>query len=365
MGYAIAHTYDRVPVTYEFINRGGTEFPTGFDEALRAEVDVMSKLRLEKIERIFLQDVCYYLGPSYIDILQGYRYDPNEVNIRQQGGNLYVTVSGLWYRTVLWEVPLLAIISELYYRMKGLTLEGIEWQSLVDSKIQRMNDAGITASDFGTRRRFSFDVQDYLVSQLANAKCGAGTSNVYLALKHGMLPIGTMAHEWISAHSAMFGYRMATRQMLEAWVKVYKGDLGIALPDTFTTDVFLKDFGTQSAKLFDGVRWDSGDWSQFVEKVIAHYEKLRIDPTTKTIVFSDALNVDRAIEIHNYCNGRIRDRYGIGTHLTNDVGHDPLNIVIKLSSCDGVPVVKLSDSPGKATGLPEEISNCRYTFGIQ
>lgn len=365
MQMCIAHTYDRVPVTYEFINRGKTEFPPGFDKALRAEVEAMATLRLTATERNYLQDVCYYLSPSYIDILRSYEYDPNEVNIRQQGGNLHVTVSGLWYRVVPWEVPLLAIISELYYRMKGLILEGLEWQALAQKKVERMTEAGVMVSDFGTRRRYAFMVQDFFVSLLAKAKCGIGTSNVHLAMKHGMLPIGTMAHEWGMAHAAMFGYRMATRQMLDAWVKVYKGDLGIALPDTFTSEVFFRDFDTQSAKLFDGIRWDSGDWKEFTEKVIAHYRKLRIDPTTKSIVYSDALDVDRAIEIHKYCNGRIRDRYGIGTNFTNDVGYAPLNIVIKLSSCDGIPVVKLSDSPGKATGLPEAISHCKYTLGLQ
>jgi len=370
MQMAIALFYDDVPVTYEFINRTGTTFPDGFDDLLRSEVNAMQSLALTNFELDFLRGACPYLSPAYLDFLAGYRYNSDEVIISQKNGELSVVISGPWYRTVLWEVPLLAIISELYYRFQGVAPKSDYIQKMSD-KLDKIQESGIMVSEFGTRRRFSRTVQDAFISMsvlkrpVGNQGGIIGTSNVHLAHKYGLMPVGTMAHEWVMAHAAMFGYRMANKQMLDAWVDVYKGDLGIALPDTFTSDVFFRDFGMMPAKLFDGVRWDSGDWKEFTEKVIGHYNKLRIDPTTKSIIYSDALDIDKAIEIHDYCDGRIRDRYGIGTHLTNDVGHKPLNIVIKLSSCDGVPVVKLSDSPGKETGKMSARKLCVDTLNLE
>jgi len=224
----------------------------------------------------------------------------------------------------------------------------------------------IPYADFGTRRRFSQDSHQALISDLLNEENSTliGTSNVDLARKFNIKPIGTLAHEWFMFHAVLHGYQMANPAGIDAWVNVYHGDLGIALTDTFTTELFLSTFDTLYAKLFDGVRQDSGDPILFVDKIIRHYEKHHIDPSSKTIVFSDSLDIDKAVAIHEYCKGKIKDSYGIGTNLTNDVGVIPLNIVIKLSKCRTTAdkewhnTIKLSDDRGKHTGDKEEIDYC-------
>lgn len=364
MMQSIAHHYPRVDVEYEFINRNKTPFPAGFDQQLRMAVDAMQELFLTAEEEKFLRENCYYLKPNFIDMFRGYRYDPKQVTIRQVGDELFVTIKGPWYLTVLYEVPLLAMISELYYKMLKLP-PSEDWRSALSHKLCRMSDAGCIVSDFGTRRRHSFEVHDHVVKTMAGVKCCVGTSNVHLAHKYNMIPIGTMAHEWIMGHACMYGYRRATAESLRAWIEVYGGELGVALPDTFTAPVFLRDFNVMYAKLFDGVRHDSGDWKWFTDLMIAHWKSLRIDPATKTIVYSDGLTTDQAIEIQKYAEGKVLPRFGIGTHLTNSVGREPLNIVIKMTKCDGRPAVKLSDSPGKAVGLPEAVSHCKYSLGLQ
>lgn len=359
----VAALYSEVQAEYTFINRGGTKFPPGFAKVLREQVDAMQELNLSSDEYEFLRKECYYLKPSYIDLLRGFRYDPEQVEITQSEYDLSVIIRGPWYLTIYYEVPLMSIISELYFKMMGCQ-PADNWKDLARAKFARMSNAGCMVSDFGSRRRFSFMVHDGIVRIMKDFKCCAGTSNVYLAHKYDLTPIGTMAHEFIMGHAAMFGYRSATRMALEAWVWEYEGNLGIALPDTFTTDVFLRDFGTFFGKLFDGVRHDSGDWKEFTEKIIAHYKVLGIDPATKTIVYSDSLNAETILEIHEYVNGRIRDRYGVGTNISNDCGHTPLNMVIKMTSLDGVPTVKLSDGQGKAVGPSEAIAHCKTDLGL-
>lgn len=372
MQQAIAHHYPRIEVEYEFINRNKTPFPAGFDQRLRQAVDAMRDLVMTDGERSFLRDRCYYFTPNYIDMLYGYRYDPTQVKIRQVSGELFITISGPWYLTVLWEVPLMAMISELYFEMKEQPpmkihpdSDALDWKGQLNHKLRCMSEAGCVVSDFGTRRRHSFVVHDHVVKTMAGVKCCAGTSNVHLAQKHNLTPIGTMAHEWIMAHACIFGYRRATVESLKAWVKVYTGELGIALPDTFTTEVFLRDFNVMYAKLFDGARHDSGEWKWFTDLMINHWKSLRIDPATKAIVYSDGLTDTQAIEIQKYAAGKVLPRFGIGTFLTNDVGRIPLNMVIKLTKCDGRPTVKLSDSPGKELGLPEAVSHCKYDLQLQ
>ena len=363
MMQAIAHHYPLVEVEYEFINRNKTPFPDGFGQELRKLVDAMRELHLTRDEEGFLKDRCYYLLPNFVDILRGYRYDPKQVFIRQVGGDLFVTVRGPWYLTVPWEVPLMSLISELYFKMTGCQPDN--WKDVAHAKFDRMSEAGCMVSDFGSRRRFSYAIHDGVVGVMKDFKCCAGTSNVHLAHKYNLTPIGTKAHEWFMAHACMFGYRRATAEALKAWVKVYGGELGVALPDTFRTEVFLRDFTTMYAKLYDGVRHDSGDWKWFTDLMINHWKSLRIDPTTKAIVYSDGLNDAKAIEIQGYAAGKVLPRFGIGTNLTNDVGHTPLNMVIKLTKCDGRPSVKLSDSPGKELGVPEAVAHCKYDLQLQ
>jgi len=361
---AIQKKFPTAEVIYKFINRGKTIFPAGFAEALREEVNAMQTLCLSDEAEMFMRNKCYYFDPVFIDLLKGFRFNPEEVRIKQTDGILDVNIEGLWYRTVLWEVPLMAIISELYFKMTDQKPKEVETRAIEKARNLVAIDAHI--SEFGTRRRFSFDVQNRVV-EILKAEMGnklEGTSNLYLAMKHNLTPIGTHPHEWFMFHGAHYGYRMANAIGMENWVDVYQGSLGIALTDTYTTDNFFKSFNTKYAKLFDGVRWDSGDPLEFTDKALKHYTDHRIDPKIKTIVYSDSLDLEKVKEIKAYVNGRIRDTYGIGTYLTNDVGVKPLNMVIKLiaakpkTNMDYVPTVKLSDIEGKHTGDCKEIELC-------
>ncbi len=367
---AIQRLYPWSYVKYEFMNRGNTPFPEGFGEKLKEEVASMAQLKMTKEEKMYITKRCYFFDPVFIDFLEGYRYNPDEVIIVQNGGELHVEIEGYWYRTVLWEVPLMAIISELYFKMMGSVPQNIE-KNAIDKALQ-LKEMQADHSDFGTRRRFSFDVHDKVVGSLI-ANSGdyfKGTSNIYLAMKYDTTPIGTMPHEWFMYHGALFGYRAANMKALEAWVDVYQGSLGITLTDTYTTDAFYDSFSLKQAKLFDGVRWDSGDPLVFTDKTIRFYKDNRIDPLSKTIVYSDSLNLDKVREIKEYVNGRIHDAYGIGTFFSNDVGVTPLNMVIKLTEIKHhanmgyLFAVKLSDTPGKHTGNIDEIELSKRTLNI-
>ncbi|NDW18948.1 nicotinate phosphoribosyltransferase [Dysgonomonas sp. 216] len=368
---AIQKLYPWSYVKYEFINRGNTEFPKGFDKRLREEVNQMAKLKMTKAEKTFITKRCYFFDPAFIDFLEGYQYDPSEVSISQKDGVLNVSVEGYWYRTVLWEVPLMGLISELYFQMLGVEPKDIETKAT--DKAKRMSELKADYSEFGTRRRFSFDVQDKVVAKLKehSGDFFKGTSNVYLAMKHNTTPIGTLPHEWFMYHGALFGYRSANTKALEAWVDVFQGSLGIALTDTYTTDSFFSSFSLKEAKLFDGVRCDSGDPLAFADKTICFYEENRIDPIAKTIVFSDSLDLNEVKRIKQYVNNRIHDTYGIGTFFTNDVGAKPLNIVIKLTDvksnikAEYHKAVKISDDLGKNTGDKKEIEICKLTLGLE
>ena len=331
----------------------------------------MASLKMTKEEKEFIIRRCYFFDPAFVDFLEGYQYDPSEVHIEQHGGELSVKIEGYWYRTVLWEVPLMAIISELYFRMNDIKPEGVKEKSIEKAFQLRQMEADF--SDFGTRRRFSYDVHDEVVSYLKkySNKFFKGTSNMYLAMKYDTTPIGTMPHEWFMFHGAIYGYRAATAKALEAWVDAYQGSLGITLTDTYTTDVFYNSFSLKQAKLFDGVRWDSGDPFAFTDQTIEFYKQNRIDPLSKTIVYSDSLNLKRVQEIKAYVDGRIHDTYGIGTYFSNDVGAKPLNMVIKLTEVKFdcrrkfQYAVKLSDATGKHTGNQEEIDLAMRTLGIE
>ncbi len=365
---AVQKKFPNAEVLYRFVNRGKTPFPEGFAEALRKEVDTLSSLSLTAEAEEYMRKKCYFFEPVFIDLLKGYRFNPAEVVITQEGTSLEVEIRGLWYRTVLWEVPIMAIISELYFKMTGQKTD--DYKPRIVAKAQEFVKMGAEVSEFGTRRRFSYEVQDNLVGLLKEhmGKNLLGTSNVYLAMKHDLTPLGTHPHEWFMYHGAHYGYRMANSIGLESWVDVYQGNLGIALTDTYTSDNFFQSFSTKYSKLFDGVRWDSGNPFEFTDKVIDHYIKNRIDPKTKTIVYSDGLDMEKVKEIKAYVNGRIHEAYGIGTYLSNDVGVKPLNMVIKLFAAKPagwssfVPTVKLSDVEGKHTGIPEEIEMCLRTI---
>jgi nicotinate phosphoribosyltransferase len=368
MMQAVANHYPEIGAVYQFINRGKTSFPEGFSFALREQVEMMRDLKLLPDEEGFLRKRCgHFFKPTFFDLLRGYHFDPEQVRILQMGENLIVTIKGPWYQTILWEVPLLAIISELYFKMTTQPPDE-EWRERARTKGDALRKAGARFADFGTRRRYSYTMQMNVLQSLVasawktiNGGVFVGTSNVHFARLLDLTPIGTVAHEWFMAHAAMFGYRWATAKSLQVWADEFEGQLGIALSDTFTTREFLRNFNPYFAKLFDGVRQDSGNPFEILEMVIGHYQKLHINPFHKTFVPSDGLDVSKVIAINEACRNRIQCSFGIGTNLTNDVGVKPLNMVIKLSDIvlpDGteIPTVKLSDSVGKYTGDPEEIA---------
>ncbi len=373
MQNAVVKLFPSTVVKYEFINRGKHTFPEGFAEALRNAINKMAELKLTKDEKKFLAETCPYLDLPYLDFLEGYHYDPSEVKIEQTDEELKVSVEGLWYRTILWEVPLLALISELHYEMKHMERDSNE--SVVQKtleKAQQLNALGVTFAEFGTRRRHSYKVQNLVMEALTQKKDSTfiGTSNIHFAMKYSVKPIGTHAHEWFMFHGAEFGFKMANSLALEHWVDVYRGDLGVALSDTYTTDVFFRQFDKKFSKLFDGVRHDSGDPLEFADKTISHYNNNGINPLYKYIIFSDGLNLEKVDEITKYCQGKIGISFGIGTNLTNDVGLKPMNIVMKLigvqaQNKEWIPTVKLSDEKGKYTGDPKMIELAKEFLRIK
>lgn len=373
--YAYSKLYPRAYGQFRFIDRGKTTYPQGFAEELKKEIKEMSKLALTKDEASFLYRELPYLPPTYIDFVRGFRFDPEEVKVEQDAeGHLSIIAEGLLYRVTLWETPILALVSELYYKMLGAQPDMEYTERTIISKARKLAEHGITFSMFGMRRRFSAAIEDRVTELLKEHAAGYlfGTSNVYYAYKHGLRVSGTHPHEWIQFHGAMFGYKMANYMAMEDWINVYDGDLGTVLTDTYTTDVFMRNFSKKHAMLFTSLRHDSGDPLQFTEKVITRYRELRVDPTIKYIIFSDGLDPERAIEIANYCKGRIGASFGIGTNFSNDVGNGvrPMNIVMKLWKCKMTekerwnPCVKLSDVDGKHTGEPEEIELAQRTLGL-
>ncbi|WP_414655557.1 nicotinate phosphoribosyltransferase [Flavobacterium sp.] len=373
MQHAVIKLFPNAKVRYAFINRGKHLFPPNFAILLREAVDAMVYLKLTVEEKKFLADNCPYLDPTYLDFLQGYQYDPTEVTIEQEGSELKVTIEGYWYRTILWEVPLMALISELFYASQNLIrISDDEVKRITKEKIEKYNDLGVVILEFGTRRRHSYKVQS-LVNETLNAfgtSSFLGTSNVHLAMLQNRKPSGTHAHEWFMYHASQYGFKVANAISLENWTKVYEGDLGIALTDTYTTAVFFEQFNKKYSKLFDGVRHDSGDPIEFAKKTIAHYEQMGIDPKSKIIVFSDSLNFDKVKVIADYCRGKIKMSFGIGTNFSNDVGLPAMNMVIKLT--DTKPenshwegAVKLSDEKNKHTGTPKMIDLAKQVLGIE
>ncbi len=373
MQNAVIKLFPYAHAKYRFINRGKHSFPPGFATALKEQVEKMAYLRLSKEEYLYLKKQFYFLDPTYLDFLKGFQYDSSEVKISQNGEDLEVHIEGLWYRTILWEVPLMSLISELYYKItKQERCSNVKAEEIVGKKIEKYKSLGIRIAEFGTRRRYSYEVQRLVIETLKHfgEESFTGTSNVSLARDFGIKAIGTHAHEWFMFHAARYGYKMANIVALENWVDVYRGDLGIALSDTYTSKVFFDSFDKKFSKLFDGVRHDSGDPIAFAKATIRHYKSLNINPLTKTIIFSDALNPEKVEKIAKFCAGKIGMSFGIGTNFTNDVGVEPMNIVIKMSETKPedsgwIPVVKLSDVKGKYTGQEKSIKLAKIILGLE
>ena len=373
MQHAVIKLFPKAKVRYGFINRGNHQFPSGFAQLFREAVDKMIDLKLTVEEKKFLADNCPYLDPTYLDFLQGYQYDPSEITIEQEGNDLKVIIEGYWYRTILWEVPLMALISEIFYTSQNLIrVDDDIVKRITKEKIEKYNTLGVVILEFGTRRRHSYEVQRLVNETLDTfgADSFLGTSNVHLAMLQNRKPSGTHAHEWFMYHASQYGFKVANAVSLENWTKVYEGDLGIALTDTYTTDVFFEQFNKKFSKLFDGVRHDSGDPIEFAKKTIAHYEQLGIDPKSKIIVFSDSLNYDKVKDIADFCRGKIKMSFGIGTNFSNDVGLPAMNMVIKLTetkpeNSHWEAVVKLSDEKNKHTGTPKMIALAQQVLAIE
>lgn len=370
--YAYIKLFPYAIGTFTFKDRDETEYTEGFLEALKNEIHNLEMVKLTSEEQEYMTTHCRFLPSVYWEWLSSFRFDPNKIEVwLDERHHLQMTVTDYLYKVTLYEVPLLAIVSEIKNQFLNRIPDKQAILAKLADKVNLSNTHQMPFSEFGTRRRFSFDVQKLVVEYLkGHAQYCTGTSNCHLAMKYDMRPMGTHPHEWFMFHGAQFGYKHANYMALENWVNVYDGDLGTALSDTYTSDSFLSNFSWKQAKLFDGVRCDSGDEYEFIERLIARYKELGIDPTTKTIIFSNALDFEKALKIYQYCQGKIRCSFGIGTNLTNDTGYQPSNIVMKLSRCkmsqsqEWRECVKLSDDMGKHMGSMTEVEACLHELRL-
>lgn len=354
MQQAVFHHYYDVQVAAEFRCRGDDLLGI-YAEDIREQVEAMQSLRLQDDEFQWLSGLPFF-KEDYLEWLREFRYNPQQVTVTNDNGKLNIRLEGPWREVIMWEVPLLAVISELVHRYRSpeasvqIALDHLEHKLADFAHLTAgMDMSGFRLMDFGTRRRFSREVQQAIVERLQQEPWFIGTSNYDLARRLSLTPMGTQAHEWFQAHQQI-SPDLATSQRvaLAAWLDEYPDQLGIALTDCITMDAFLRDFGPEFAERYQGLRHDSGDPVEWGEKAIAHYKKLGIDPMSKVLVFSDNLDLNKAVELYRHFSSRVNLSFGIGTRLTCDIPQvKPLNIVIKLVECNGKPVAKLSDSPGK------------------
>ena len=366
MGQAIYHQFSDYKTTWTFRCRNkGVKFTPEMLEEIKRQIKYYCELTFKEDELEYLNNILWIKG-SYVDFLRLWRPNYEDFHISNEDEcGLSVETTGTWLNTSMYEVPTLAIINEVYFRMSGNYDALIEdFKKRADEKVRKVEDGTYklgSFSEFGLRRRLSYEAQEYIVRKLAEADIRqsrfVGTSNVYLARKYHLTPVGTMAHEWIMcvgqgnhkhnpAYSNYYG--------LDAWVKEYGVLNGTALTDTITTDCFLRDFNLTFATLFSGVRHDSGDPIIWGEKMLEKYKKLGIDATTKTLLFSDSLNFEKANAIYEHFKDRCKVAFGIGTYLSNDTYDEALNIVMKVMRCNGQDVAKISDVEGKGMCKNEE-----------
>ena len=354
MQQAVFHHYYDVHVAAEFRCRGDDLLGI-YADSIREQVDAMQHLTLQDDEYQWLSGLPFFKA-DYLNWLRDFRYKPEQVTVVNDNGKLDIRLEGPWREVIMWEVPLLAVISELAHRYRSPETGVEQAVASLENKLAAFSTLteGLDMSrfrlmDFGTRRRFSREVQQAIVKRLQQEPWFVGTSNYDLARRLDLTPMGTQAHEWFQAHQQISpDLANSQRAALAAWLEEYPNQLGIALTDCITMDAFLRDFGPEFAERSQGLRHDSGDPVEWGEKAIAHYEKLGIDPMTKVLVFSDNLDLAKAVDLYRHFTSRINLSFGIGTRLTCDIPQvKPLNIVIKLVECNGKPVAKLSDSPGK------------------
>lgn len=362
MGQAIYHQFSDYKTTWSFKCRNkDVQFTSEMVEEIRAQIQAYCKLRFTEDELQYLDNIKWIKG-SYVDFLRLWspRYEDFTITTDGECG-LSIEVAGTWLNTSMYEIPTLAIVNEVYFRMQYDYNELLDsFKERLDVKFENLKSGHWyvgTFSEFGLRRRLSAEAQSLVVEKFSNLNDTKhspsrfiGTSNVYLAKKFGLTPVGTMAHEWIMCtgqgnhkHNPAYSNWYA----LDAWIKEYGVLNGIALTDTITTDCFLRDFQLTYATLFSGVRHDSGDPCEWGEKMINQYRKLGIDPKTKTLLFSDSLDFERADALWHHFHNDINVAFGIGTYLSNDTKVSPLNIVMKVTKCNGMDVAKISDTDGK------------------
>jgi nicotinate phosphoribosyltransferase len=373
MMQVVLHHFPGAQAEYRFKCRNADVDLTPFVDEIRDEIRALSRLRFRGEEIDYLRRWRFFKS-DYLDLLRLFQLDERFISVARLAGSereIDITLRGPWLHTIMFEVPILSIVSEVYFRRSTVNADLDEGRRRLRAKIDAINgvpDPEFRIADYGTRRRFSRVWQEEVVQTLAEG-IGAkfvGTSNVDLAMRHGLTPLGTMAHEYLQACQAV-GPRLRDSQTFafNTWAREYRGDLGIALSDVCGMDAFLRDFDLFFCKLFDGVRHDSGDPFEWGEKLIAHYQRMRIDPRSKTMVYSDSLNVPLAIRLFEHFRGRVHTAFGIGTNLTNDVGLEPLQIVIKMTRCNGQPVAKISDEPSKTMDYdPSYVAYLREVFEV-
>ncbi|ANC03137.1 nicotinate phosphoribosyltransferase [Pseudomonas putida] len=375
MMQAVLHNYPNAEVEWELRCRNDEDLSPYLAE-IRYQIEQLAEVSVTHDQLAYLEKIPF-IKPDFIRFLSLFRFNLRYVQVGlDDAGQLAIRIRGPWLHVILYEIPLLAIICEVRnrYRYREVTMAQVGerlYQKLDWLKAHASSDelAGFQLADFGTRRRFSYPVQDQVVHILKRDFPGrfVGTSNVHLAREYELKPIGTMAHEWFMAHQQL-GPRLVDSQVaaLECWVREYRGLLGIALTDCIGMDAFVKDFDLYFGKLFDGLRHDSGDPLAWAEKAIAHYERLGIDPLSKTLIFSDGLDFAKALQLYRALHGRINVSFGIGTNLTCDIpGVKPMNVVIKMTACNGAPVAKISDSTGKTQCRDENfVAYLRHVFKV-
>lgn len=358
MWQTMLHRFPQSQAEYSFVCRNQPQYPLSelLDE-VNAELDALCALSLREEELAYLGGL-RFIKSDFVDFLRIFRFQRSFIEARAEGEHLRIVTRGPQVHVTAFEIFVLAIVNELYFRRFDPVAAQAQGRQRLQDKIARVHRFlqepprrhPLQLYEFGARRRYSRDWQREVLATLQRdlPTVFKGTSNVLFAHELGLVPIGTMAHEYLQTYQTL-GVRLRDSQKaaLEDWVQEYRGDLGIALTDVIGMDAFLADFDLYFAKLFDGLRHDSGDPMVWAHKALAHYEKLRIDPHTKRLVFSDGLDTERALALYRALGDRTQLGFGIGTHLTNDVGLQPLNIVMKLTGANGQPVAKLSDSPGK------------------
>lgn len=379
MGQLVFHQYTNVEAKYVFKCRSKG---IHFTEEMICEIK--DKLNSVKRKHVRFGDFEYLLNSSFIrnDYVQWLKkscetfngvFGNSEIEVKEilDEPCVQITATGPWVNSIFWEIKVLSIVNEVYFYYTTRNINEnlfAEGKKRLAEKVAMLKEyPGLLLAEFGTRRRFSAMWQDYVIGYLVeNCPNLVGTSNVLFAKKYNIKPIGTMAHEYISAHLQLVSnISEAQKRAMYVWLQEYDGDLGIALTDTFTSNAFFNDFGVTLTNAFDGLRHDSGCPYEFGEKAITHYEKMGVDPKTKSLIFSDGLDIPKAIEIYKYFKGKVKLSFGIGTNLTNDIGVEPLNIVMKLIEINGKPVVKLSDNISKAIGDMDMIKLVRKAYCSQ